>query len=758
MNLLHLGTHRDELFQAFLVELTSGVSVHWKSRLTAVDTLAELESQIARVPGGIAGIVCTSELFLKKLLYSQPDFIAPNTRKGVTLNDYQGSLLYLPTSKTPVVILNPLENLVTIPWAKHAARRFISKLTKPDSFFKQLPFKWQVAEPDKLPAIFTHWQQTARLIAIDIETAVDDPLRRINCVGYAAWIPSTNSCECIVIPFTDSFNRVWVQRFNELAAPKIFQNGLYDNLYFARWGCPTVNWLHDTQHLFHSMFSEYPKRLDFITAYALREVRYWKDDGKSGDLLDYYRYNARDCWATLNSYLALLEIAEPYALKNYLLEFPLVFPCHHCELEGLKWNSETAKRVSQELVAEVEKEELGFKKAIASPNFNLNSPPQVKQLFKVLGVGHLPSTDAANMLKAQAAHPLNNKVLGTLVKIKKKKKLLSTYFVAEKFWNSRLYYKLNPAGTDTGRLASSESSFWCGLQIQNIPRGDKVKQCIEADDGWVLCEIDKAQSEARCVGYLAGEEKLIELVEGPHDYHSWNAASFFGVPYESIYDESKRKVINVELRDLAKRTNHGANYNMGGVTMLDTMGPERVSRAKIVLKRPAEESLKEVCSYMLGVYNRTYPKIKGLFYDTIIKQISLTGRLVSPLGWTRIFFGKPSRKNKPLLNAAIAHPAQNLSVGIINQEFYNVWRASVYDSYYKEGTLLECKLRRRVRIKAQIHDSILFEHKQEDKEAIELVSKIMTTYVKITGADKNDRVMLIPSEVSASVKRWSDTK
>jgi len=756
--LLHLGTPDDSSFQNRLAGLTAGTQTAWKSKLATPTTVRELEDVIAKVPGGVSGIVCTNQEFLSRLLHQQPDFTPPNNRRGITLDDYQGSLLRTPRDKIPVVILNPLENLVTVPWATPAAKRFISKITRPQDFFPQMPFKWEVGTPTSLPEIFERWKKRARLISIDIETAVGDPDRRINCVGYAAWFPDTRDCECVVIPFTDLFFHAWVQQFNNLPQPKVFQNGLYDNLYFARWNATVHNWLHDTQHLFHSMFSEYPKRLDFVTAYALRDIRYWKDDGKSGDLLDYYRYNARDCWATLNAYLALIELAESYAVKNYLKEFPLVFPCLHVEMEGLRWDSARAKEVSEKMAAEVAVEERDFCKMIAAPNFNLNSPKQVKDLFKVLGVGHLPTTGAADMLKAQAAHPLNNRILGDLVAIKKKKKLLSYYFAEGKIWNDRLFYKSNPAGTDTGRLASTESSYWCGLQIQNFLRGATVKQCVTADPGWLLCEIDKAQSEARCVGYLAGETALIELVEGPHDYHSWNAASFFGVPYESIYDEVAKKQLNPALRDLAKRTNHGANYNMGANVMLATMGPKKVAQAKKVLGLPASMSLKDVCAYMLRVYEKTYPRVKGLWYDSIIKEVTLTGRIVSPRGWTRVFFGKPSRQNKPLLNAAVAHPPQNLSVDIINEEFYNVWRASVYDGYYKNGSYISCSLRGVVRTKAQIHDSVFFQYRADRPDAPGIVAGIMDTRVAVTGADGVRRTMYIPSDISKGGERWSELK
>lgn len=740
--LLFLGTPADEPHLSLLAGLAPGVQ--WKQKLTSDAMIAEIETWCEKA--GVTGVICSNAAVLRRLLESQHDFAPPNNRRGLTLDDYQGSLISSVRKKLPFVFINPLENLRSQPHATPAAKRFISKLSRPGDWYAATDFSWNLAAPDNLDSTYNRWMESASIISIDIETMVDDPHRRINCVGYCAYFPDTHTTECIVIPFNSTYNLTWVRKFNRLPQPKIFQNGLYDNAYFLRYNCPVYNWLYDTQHLFHSMYSEYPKRLDFITAYAVRDVRYWKDDGKSGNLEDYYRYNARDCWATLNAFLSLMLDAEPYAISNYVKEFPLVFPCLTCELEGLAVDMARMKVVKQEKELDIAKREERFRVMIAAPGFNVNSPPQVKSLMKVCGL-NLPSADAANMLVAQASHPLNNRIFTELSGIKKQKKLISTYFVEEKFWNGRLLYKLNPAGTDTGRLASAESSFWCGLQIQNIPRGDSVKQCILSDPGWLLCEIDKAQSEARCVGYLAGETSLIELVEGPHDYHSWNAAAFFGVPYEKIYNEALKKTLDKDLRDLAKRTNHGANYNMGANVMLATMGPAKVAHAKMILKLPAHYSLVDTCKYMLSVYEKTYPRVKGLWYDSIIKEISLTGKLVSPRGWTRVFFGRPSRANKPLLNAAVAHPAQNLSVDIINDEFYNVWNEMLYG-----------KFRNKIRIKAQIHDSIFFQYREEYPEIPEQVCEMMNTAVRIKGADGVTRTMRIPSDISAGKRRWSELK
>ena len=69
---------------------------------------------------------------------------------------------------------------------------------------------------------------------------------------------------------------------------------------------------------------------------------------------------------------------------------------------------------------------------------------------------------------------------------------------------------------------------------------------------------------------MANEPAMIAATEGIDDYHSLNASRFFAIPYEQIYDNTKRKQLNKPLRDLSKRVNHGSNYQMGANVMLLT--------------------------------------------------------------------------------------------------------------------------------------------------------------------------------------------
>lgn len=744
MNLLFLGDHsrNDDSYFTSLQRVPALLGHSVKTSVSRRENATEV-AMLARQHKCDA-VITSQESLLNAALRRLPDFSLPPGKKFVSVDNYAGSLIELPFG-IPLLVVSPLDRLITVPHEKWVLNRFVSKLTKPTNWFPQTEFKWkQVTEQNAdacLDAIMS-----ADLLSVDIETPGNED-RNIKLCGYGAYNYATNTCVCYVVHVIDMWSLGFVRAANRSPAPKVMQNGIYDNSYFARWNAPCHNWLFDTMVMQHCMYSELPKSLDMIASLFIRDVRYWKDDGKTGGLEEEMRYNALDCWGTINSLLGMAHEGVDWMEANYLQEFPMVFPALTASLEGWRVDAEAFAKAKVEKQAEADRHLAAARKMLHEPDFNPRSPPQMNKLFSLLGCPR-KTTDinaAAFSLKVRAASPLNDRILGEIESYKKAAKLVSSYFSDTAVWHDRLFYTIDPAATDTGRAAARASAFWCGYNIQNIPRGDAVKRALIADPGWLLAEPDKAQSEARCVGYLSGETKLIELVESKHDYHSWNAQAFFGVAYETIYDEDTGRTLNKDLRDLSKRTNHGANYNMGGSVMLDTMGPKKVAEAKRVLKLPIYMRLVKVCEHLLETYARTYPRVKGLFYDEIIRQITTTSKLVSPFGWTRYFFAKPSRTNKPALNAAVAHGPQNLSVAIINREWYAIWRSTIHG-----------ELRGRVRIKAQIHDSIPFQYReQRDADA---VLAMMNTTVQVRGADGVVRAMRIPSDMKCGKTRWSELK
>ncbi len=724
---------------------TSVINANADTTLSEIDLICKKQE--------ISGILCANDAVLQRVLDADPTFLPPTARKKLSLNDYQGSFLKLKGIDT--VVINPPEHIMSVPYGAFIFDRFISKLTKSEKWFPQTAFEWAVAEESKIEEHYNAFA-TADIIGIDIETPMPDTAeRRINCVSFTAYWHKSHTTFSLVIPFTSMYWLTWIRKFCQLPVAKVLQGGTYDAVRLLRFNVPISDWYYDTMALFHAYYSEMPKRLDFVAAYALRNIRFWKDDGKTGNLEDYYRYNALDGWGTVNSLLSLILEIPDWARNNYLQSFPLSFPSIHCELEGWRVDPDRFKLATEQQEKIRDSALARLRTMLGAPNYNPNSPNQNKKLFTVLGCGDLTSTDEAAMKKAEFRHPLNARVLGDIRAYKKSSKLISTYCNPDKLWkfddkNYRLFYRINPFGTDTARLSSSESSFWLGYQIQNVKRGPEIKQYLCADDGWLLAEPDFEQSESRCTFYLAGEQKGIDIVESGKDFHCFNAQLFFGIPYEELWDEEKKKCKTPEAKELrdgpAKRTNHGANYNMTGGVMLDNIGPKAASRMKLLLNLPASMTLKQVCQFCLDRFSATYSMVKKDWYADVIKKIELTKKLVSPLGWTRHFFGDP-RNNKHHLNAAVAHGPQNLSVGIINRGFYKIWWESIYEG-----------MRGHIRIKAQIHDSVPYQYKIGSDWVNDKVRDILTQSVPVTGADGKTRNLVIPVGMSAGKKYWSELK
>jgi hypothetical protein len=236
-------------------------------------------------------------------------------------------------------------------------------------------------------------------------------------------------------------------------------------------------------------------------------------------------------------------------------------------------------------------------------------------------------------------------------------------------------------------------------------------------------------------------------VSGTRDFHSVNASAFFGIPYEELFDDERGKTKNKPVRDTSKRTNHGANYNVGAFVLANTMGIKAVWEAKELLKLPFWDPL-DITEYLLVRFHMTYSGIKGMtevksrdvrkflnildnsasqeyklyapgtYYASIANSINVNNMLVSRAyhhdpalsyrdnlsraiphiekgDWTRYCFGDPVR-NKLDLNSYVAHPSQSLNAITLDKAFMRV---------FYEIALPEAE---DVRLNAQIHDSILF--------------------------------------------------
>lgn len=650
------------------------------------------------------------------------------------LDDYAGSILHKYDCEW--LILNPLEHLVTTNIGKHLFERYFDKFLNKDKWPKLPEFQWEIFDPAHISK-YDCLASTSDFVSFDIETVKKD--LAITCCGFTFVSLDTKQVHSVVIPFTDLFNIQYARKLLQMPQPKVTQNGKYDIAYLLRYASPPTNWAFDTQDLFFCWYSEFPKRLDFIASYMLRDWQFWKDEAAAAaDMYEYYRYNAKDCYATAVLLLALLEEMPDWAVENFKQRMPVNYAAIVAESYGEKVDVGAMKKQELLLAGTIASSMSSIYAMTNCPWYNPNSPPQTQQLFKLLGSGDIKETGEIPRDKVAFRHPINKRILDRIESVRKDRKLRDTYLVPDKLYRGRCFYVLNPSGTDTGRLASKESHLWCGLQIHNIPRDRpdiQIKECFVADTGFLHGEADGEQAEARTTAYQSGDLKLIETVESSKDYHTLNAVRFFGVPYEEV-DKS--------IRQLSKNVNHGTNYNMGANVLIDTMGIENIIRARKLLGLPSNYTMKQVAQYLLDTYDKAYPTVRSAYYDDVKRVVAATKLLVGPTGWTRYCFADPS-KNKQALNQYVAHRGQSLNAMWLNSSYIAVFR----DVYLPNiGNF---------KLGPQIHDSIKFQYRIGFEHLAYAVREIMQkNTIPVKDIYGIERILRIPAALKGESRIWSE--
>ena len=683
---------------------------------------------------------------------------------GETVNNYIGSIVKLPNSNKEVLVVPPMKQLFTTSTGMFLTKRYLSKLFQPNKWFKLPEFQWAIADNPKIQQELLSVLASPNVVAcaIDIETS-----SKIYCIGFGIILHNkpANSFEIknYVLPLTDEYSLLTAEKALASPCEKIMQNGMYDTTHLLTYNLPITNWRWDTLGMMHSWYSELPRRLDFIAAFMLRDAVYWKDEKKSTSLFEKYQYNAKDTYNTACIFLAWISEAPDWAKKNYLITFPEVFPMLHCGLEGILVDEKKKAEIKLAQETILDKALQAIRTGLGVPDFNPNSPKQLQRMCKVLGVKDFKSTDAKDMQKYTKGNPLMAWVVPKIIEYKKSMKLLSTY-INSNLYGNRLLYSLNPFGTETARTASKASHLYIfnpnrsgavafesyGTQVQNLP--PYAKKMMKADEGWLLFEIDKSASESWCTAALSREEKLWNTLTTKEDFHCANASMFFGIPYEELYDSATGEKLNVPLRNLAKRVNHGANYNMGASVLVETMGEANIFEARRLILLALEarnlqhtyqyKSLQlskqtiQIATYLLSLFDRAYPAIRGRWQQEIIREVLTTNKLVSPSGWTRYCFGNPSA-NKLDLNAYVAHGPQHLSVKLVNKSLVDIWRE------------LALPLGNKLRLKAQIHDSIFGQYKIGCEEVVHQAEKLMRVSITVHGKE-----LLIPNDIELNKEFW----
>ena len=141
-------------------------------------------------------------------------------------------------------------------------------------------------------------------------------------------------------------------------------------------------------------------------------------------------------------------------------------------------------------------------------------------------------------------------------------------------------------GCHTGRTSGSEK-----LNVQNMPRGSNVRVALRAPEGYKLVIIDSSQIEVRVLGFLAGEDKLLDVFRRGEDiYKHFGATELFHKPIEEITKAE---------RQMSKPPVLAAGYGQSG--------PGLAAYAK----RMGVELSPEMAERCVMAYRSAYPAITG---------------------------------------------------------------------------------------------------------------------------------------------------
>lgn len=301
-----------------------------------------------------------------------------------------------------------------------------------------------------------------------------------------------------------------------------------------------------------------------------------------------YRYNAYDAVATYRLYE--IQRAHPEwdddseELNAYLLKAQHVLM--HIAGEGIRIDTQALNELSQQLEKDIYESVLQLqppeglqailemsygndelskleileatKSKFNARYFNPNSPKQVSQRLKQSFGISTKSTDKDHLLTIieqidkklarsnRDIERLTNaaQFCRDILAYRKVGKLYGTYVkgVKTRLHKGRIHTTYLLHGTTTGRTSSRN------INIQNVPRGEKIRKIYIPDDGNCFIQLDFKNIEGRIVFRLSNCESGRKILESGRDLHGEVARQIYGDNYDK------------EQRVKAKTVVHGVNY------------------------------------------------------------------------------------------------------------------------------------------------------------------------------------------------------
>ncbi len=295
------------------------------------------------------------------------------------------------------------------------------------------------------------------------------------------------------------------------------------------------------------------------------------------------------------------------------LEMPLVEVLAEMELNGIKLDLKILNKLSRDIEDRLIKliEDIYGE---SGTQFNINSPKQLREILfnkLKLPVGKKsktgPSTDEEVLRGLADKH----KLPALLLEYRQLTKLKNTYVdtlpsLVDKI-TGRVHTSFNQAGTETGRLSSSNPN------LQNIPIKTEIgknirRAIISSGKGYYLLSCDYSQIELRILAHLSKDENLTAAFKKDKDIHRATAALIYGLEEKDLTDP---------MRETAKRVNFGIIYGLTAYGLSRDLGISV-----------------DAAQGFIDAYFLRYPKVKE-YIDEQVKNVETRGYATTLLGRKR---------------------------------------------------------------------------------------------------------------------------
>lgn len=377
------------------------------------------------------------------------------------------------------------------------------------------------------------------------------------------------------------------------------------------------------------------------------------------------------------------------------LELPLSEILAEMERTGVKVDVGLLSAMSKEMETRVEALTREVH-ALAGGAFNLNSPPQLRQVLferlKLKAGRKTAKTKAAStsedvLEELAGEHEICRKILD----YRAVQKLKSTYVDAlpglVNPGTGRIHASLNQTVAATGRISSSDPN------LQNIPvrtpEGRRIREAFVAERGHLLLSADYSQIELRVLAHLSKDATLVETFRRGEDVHDRTAREIFGALSPVPVDEQRR---------VSKMVNYALLYGKTAFTLAKDLGVSRTEAQRFI-----------------DAYFARYPGVRDFLDDTIARA--------REAGTVRTLLGRLRRlpdllSKNPQMRAEAERQAVNTPV-----------QGSAADLIKRAMIDLRAKLRERrmaSRLVLQIHDELLLDVPEDEAEAArDLVRAVM---------------------------------